>query len=365
MQKFSFQIVPYTLHFQFDAVTSRGILKEKQTWFVKLFHTDFPGQVGWGEAGLLPGLSPEDPDTFAKDLEELINYVLPKLETRPRFWEHLSSIWMEDWKGKWLPAAWFALETAWLDWVNGGHQLICDPVFYSGNWKIPINGLVWMNPRQTMEEQAFEKRKQAFGTIKLKIGALDWQEELDMIRKIRLEMPPAEISIRLDANGAWTFEEAQKKLAQLQEFEIESIEQPIEKGQWESMSFLCKNSPIPIALDEELIGHPLDRHKNSLLEAIDPQYIVLKPSLVGGLGQTHQWIKMAEDLGIGWWITSMLESNIGLNSIAQLAAQYKPTIPQGLGTGKIYVNNIKSPLAIENGELTYSTKETWDFSVIS
>ena len=359
---FSFEIIPYTLHFQFDAGTSRGVLKVKKTWFICLRHSDFPYVIGWGEAGLLPGLSPENPDTFEEQLRNLGDFLLPKLHTKPRNWENISSIWMEGFEGNWMPAAWFAWETAWLDWVNGGSQLICDPIFKSGKWKVPINGLVWMNPIKTMEQQAREKRNEGFDTIKLKIGALDWSEELDMISKIRSEMPASEVKIRLDVNGAWPANKAFKKLEQLAPFEIESIEQPIGINQWEAMADLCKASPIPIALDEELIGKPLDRHKYSLLETVEPQFIVLKPSLVGGLGQSNQWIKMAEDFGIAWWITSMLESNVGLNAISQLAAQYKPTLPQGLGTGKIYTNNIESPLSLKNGELFYDNSKSWDFS---
>jgi len=359
---FIIEITPYTLHFQFDAGTSRGILKEKKTWFIRLKHADFPDRIGWGEAGLLPGLSPENAETFEADLKELASFLIPKLQTNIRIWENISSVWMEGWFGKWLPSAWFAFETAWLDWANGGNRLICDPVFWAGVWKVPINGLVWMNPIKTMKQQAHEKRNEGFNTIKLKIGALDWTQELEMIAKIRTEMSAAEINIRLDVNGAWRPAEAEKKLAQLAIYDIESIEQPIETNQWEAMAELCKNSPVPIALDEELIGKPLDFHKYNLLEAIEPQFIVIKPSLVGGLGQSHQWIKMAEDFGINWWITSMLESNVGLNAIAQLAAQYRPTLPQGLGTGKIYTNNIDSPLLLLNGELFYNKSMNWDFS---
>ncbi len=362
---FTYKIIPYTLHFQFEAGTSRGILKEKKTWFIQLSHASFPNRFGWGECGLLPGLSPENEETFAADLEELSQFLLPKLEVSIKSWEKLSPRWMEDWKGKWLPSAWFGWETAWLDWVNGGNQLICDALFKSGDWQIPINGLVWMNPTVKMENQAKEKKLEGFNTIKIKIGALNWEEELALLSQLRMDMPHDQTNIRLDANGAWTFEEAIKKLDQLQAFGIESIEQPIAPGQLDSMADLCKKSPIPIALDEELIGKPFDHQKFNLLEKIDPQFIVLKPSLVGGLGQCNQWIKMAEDLGIGWWITSMLESNVGLNAIAQLTAQYRPTMAQGLGTGQIYKNNVSSPLEILSGELLYNPKKVWDFSTLS
>jgi hypothetical protein len=348
---FSFEIQPHTLQFRFEAGTSRGVLKEKQSWFVVLRHSDFPGLEGWGEAGFLPGLSSENLATFESDLNLLGNFLLPQMEEKPRNWRRLSANWLENWNGPWLPSGLFAFETAWLDWVNCGKKLICDPDFHLGNWRVPINGLVWMNPIVTMEEQAREKKEAGFDTIKLKVGALNWTEEFELIKRIRSEMPASEIKIRLDANGAWELKEAFQKLEALAVLEIESIEQPIAVGQIEALADLCRHSPIPIALDEELNGKPYDHQKFNLLEAVEPQFIVLKPSLLGGLGQTNQWISMAEDVGIAWWITSMLESNVGLNAISQLAAQYRTFIPQGLGTGQLYSNNISSPLSILNGEI--------------
>jgi o-succinylbenzoate synthase len=200
-----------------------------------------------------------------------------------------------------------------------------------------------------MEKQAREKRDAGFDTIKFKVGALDWQEELEMLRQIRAEMP--EMNIRLDANGAWKPDEALKKLEQLSVLNIESIEQPISAGQMVAMARICRESPIPVALDEELIGRPYDDQKYQLLEAVNPPFIVLKPGLLGGLGQCHQWITMAEDQGCCWWITSMLESNIGLNAIAQLAAHYKPLLPQGLGTGQLFENNIPSALKLDGNRM--------------
>lgn len=356
---FQYRLIPYTLQFAFPAGTSRGVLTTKQTWFLALWHSDFPGRTGWGEAGLLPGLSPENPASFQVDFQKFTEQILPLLETQPRMWENLSRNWMETFSSPWLPSALFALETAWLDWVNGGTRLICDSRFHLGQWSLPINGLVWMNPRKTMEEQAAEKWKEGFDTLKFKVGALDWDQELEMLRQIRSRMPES-LQIRLDANGAWKEEEALRKLDQLAPLQIESIEQPIAAGQSKAMARICQKSPIPVALDEELISKPWDQDKFSLLEEIQPPYVVLKPSLLGGLGQTNQWIRMAEDLGIGWWITSMLESHVGLNSIAQLAAQYHPSLPQGLGTGKIYTNGPLSPLTVENGQLTYKPGKTWN-----
>jgi o-succinylbenzoate synthase len=230
---------------------------------------------------------------------------------------------------------------------------------------VPINGLVWMNSREAMEQQARQKAAEGFDTVKFKVGALDWSQELSLLETIRSEFSHEKLRIRLDANGAWSALEAQAKLAQLVQFDIEFIEQPIAPGQATEMARLCQESPVPIALDEELIGKPFDHQKFSLLEEIQPQAIVLKPSLLGGLGQCHQWVKMAEDAGISWWITSMLESNLGLNAICQLAAQYRPVLHQGLGTGKIYTNNIPSPLKVIRGEMHYQPGEPWDVDSVS
>lgn len=359
-EMFHYQIIPYTLHFQFDAGTSRGVLREKKTWFIRLWNTEFPQKEGWGECGPLAGLSPENPDDFENELVRFSQFVLPLLKTTPGGWEKLSTRWLDTWDGPWLPSAIFGWETAWLDWVNGGQRLICDPLFCAGQWKVPINGLVWMSTIEAMERQAIEKRNQGFDTIKLKVGALNWNEELAMIERLRQEMPASEITLRLDANGAWKPAEALRKLQQLANLGIHSVEQPIAPGQPEAMAALCQESPVAIALDEELISKPFDHEKFALLEKIQPAYIVVKPTLVGGLGQTHQWIQMAEDLCIDWWITSMLESNIGLNAVSQLAAQYHPVLPQGLGTGQLYSNNIASPLQVTKGQIFYNQAVAWE-----
>jgi len=356
---FLYQIVPHTLQFKSPAGTSRGIFKEKKTWFIKLWHSQFPDRMGWGECGPLPGLSPENEAGFESDLEAFSAFVIPHLQTQYSAWEKLAATWMEHWQGPWLPAAIFGWETAWLDWVNGGQKLICDPLFHSGQWQVPINGLVWMDAIPAMETEAFQKQLMGYDTIKLKVGALNWEDELNLITRLRAVMPESEITLRLDANGAWQPKEALFKLEELASLGIHSVEQPIKPGLPRDMASLCRESPVPIALDEELIGKPMDFEKFSTLETIDPQYIVIKPTLVGGLSQSHQWIQMAEDLGIGWWITSMLESNIGLNAVSQLAASYRPTAPQGLGTGQLYLNNIGSPLVIDSGLLSYNQVLSW------
>lgn len=356
---FSFEIIPYELIFSFLAKTSRGPLANKKTWFIRLSHSDFPQRVGWGECGPLVNLSPDYEADMEKTIKEFGLGMLPILETRPVGWHRLTRVWMELMPFSWKPSVLFAFETAWLDWINGGQKLICDPFFHQGHWSIPINGLVWMNERSTMYAQALEKAAQGFHTIKLKVGALDWAEEWAMIKDLRKKLDSGNYTLRLDANGAWTETEALDKLKELAVFSIHSVEQPIPQGNREAMERLCRQSPVAIALDESLIGHPFDNQKFSLLEEIQPQLIVLKPTLLGGLGQTDQWIRMAEDLGIDWWITSMLESNLGLNAIAQLAAQYRCSLPQGLGTGGIYKNNVSSPLQVVHGQLTWNPGLGW------
>jgi O-succinylbenzoate synthase len=356
---FSYQIIPRSFDFCFDARTSRGPMKQKISWFILLSHSAFPERVGIGECGPLPGLSPENPESFPKDLHVFSDFVLSKLSDKAVAWERLSSIWMQDWAGPWLPSAVFGWETAWLDWLNGGKRLICDSFFWSGQWAVPINGLVWMNSFETMLAEARKKIQSGFDTIKIKVGSLEWEEELRLIRTLRSEFPPDKITLRLDANGAWTPEEALLKLQELATFSIHSVEQPIPPGNPLAMARLCSQSPVPIALDEELIGQMYDHLKFSLLEQIQPQYIVLKPTLLGGLGQTHQWIKMAEESGIQWWITSMLESNIGLNAVSQLAALYHPILPQGLGTGALYSNNFESPLELTGAEIRSMPMRSW------
>lgn len=357
---FSLEIIPYELKFRFLAKTSRGALKTKSTWFVRLCHSDFPNREGWGECGPLPGLSPDFDIDMEKTIREIGQMILPLLETKPMGWHRLTRNWMESKSIPWAPSVLFAIETAWLDWINGGQKLICDPFFHQGHWSIPINGLVWMNERETMFTQALEKAALGFQVIKIKVGALDWVEEWNLLNDLRKKLSPDQFTLRLDANGAWSETEALDKLKELAAFSIHSLEQPIPTGNPEAMERLCRNSPVPIALDESLIGHPFDNQKFSLLEEIQPQYIVLKPTLVGGLGQTDQWIRIAEDLGIDWWITSMLESNLGLNAIAQLAAQYRPTLAQGLGTGGLYENNVEAPLEVHNGQLNYNSTKIWN-----
>ena len=246
-----------------------------------------------------------------------------------------------------------------LDLLNGGKRIIFDTPFVQGKTRISINGLIWMGEKAFMQKQIDEKLKAGFNTIKLKIGAIDFDTELGLLESIREQYSANDITLRVDANGAFTETDVMGKMEQLAALEIHSIEQPIKPGQYELMKTLCAESPLDIALDEELIGLNTKEEKKALLERIHPQYIILKPALLGGILSCQEWIEIAESLNIGWWMTSMLEANIGLNAIAQFTAQYNLTLPQGLGTGQLYHNNIDSPLEIRKGELIYNKTKGW------
>ncbi len=350
----------HILKFKFEAGTSRGVYTEKDTFFLKIYDSENPSIFGLGEAAPLKGLSIDDfpnyqdilqgaCDTFnGLDLEVFewnINIILSQL--------------IDDR----LPSIKFGFETALLDYMNGGKRVIFDNNFAKSEKAININGLVWMGSKAFMMEQVEEKISAGFDTIKIKIGAINFDEELSILASIRERFSPEKITLRVDANGAFLPEEAPEKLSQLAHYQIHSIEQPIKKKQTDAMMQLCQSSPIPIALDEELIGITDYVQKMQMLKKIKPQFIILKPTLLGGLQHCREWIEIASRLQIGWWLTSALESNIGLNAIAQFAVEYKNTLPQGLGTGALYHNNITSPLNVNAGKLHYESPQTWDLNL--
>ncbi len=340
---------PYRLLFRQPAGTSRGVLTEKPSWFLLIRDTDSPQAIGIGECSIIPGLSMDPPN----QLEQEIIYLCQNIT------EHKK--WSEE-RGTQFPALTFALETALADLNTGGQRKLFDNEFTAGKSGIPINGLIWMGEKTFMKEQIKKKIESGFTVIKLKVGAIQFDEELELLRWMRTEFSSEQIMIRLDANGAFTAEAALDALNKLSDFDIHSIEQPIQPGQWEAMSSLCEKSPIPIALDEELIGVNHPDKQQELLRAINPAYIILKPSLVGGLAQTEQWIQFATSQQIGWWATSALESNIGLNCIAQWVASQKTILPQGLGTGQLYRNNFDSPLVIRDDKLWSDPDMLWNLS---
>jgi O-succinylbenzoate synthase len=345
--KLSAAFCKHTLNFSFDAGTSRGVLRKKDSYFLQLYDAEHPEIVGLGEAGPLFGLSPEFGDAAEQKMKEVVKAInagepLPSLEN------HSSIL--------------FALETARYDLLQGGKRILFPSNFTSGNEAISINGLIWMGQKEFMKEQIIRKIEAGFQTIKMKIGAIDFETEMELLRFIRKEFSEKDLTLRVDANGAFSPDEALPKLEVLSTLRIHSIEQPIKAGQEEVLAQLCESTPLPIALDEELI--PNTHRKEELLRAIKPQFIILKPTLMGGIQGSREWIQTAERLGINWWITSALESNIGLNAIAQFTAELGNPLPQGLGTGTLYTNNIPSPLFIEKGKLAYDPKGNWDLQLI-
>ncbi|GAB3528086.1 o-succinylbenzoate synthase [Pontibacter brevis] len=344
----SLSYTPHILQFKFDARTSRGAISEHKVYFVNLWQEQAPEITGVGECAPLAGLSMDDrPDLEQKvqEVVQLVNRQQVQLQADKPLPEELQ---LEEW-----PALRFALETALLDLQHGGQRQLYDNAFSRGEAGIPINGLIWMGDSRFMQEQIEKKLKEGYSCLKLKIGGLDFVQELEILQSIREVATAQELTVRVDANGAFSPQEAYKKLERLARYDLHSIEQPIRQGQHEAMTQLCAYTPVPIALDEELIGVQQPEAKVQLLEQIKPQYIILKPTLVGGLAASAEWIEMAEARNIGWWMTSALESNIGLNAISQFTASYDITMPQGLGTGQLYHNNIPSALQIEEGQLWY------------
>lgn len=359
MMKLKASFVPYRLQFKFKAGTSRGVLTDKYTSFIKVYAQGNDKVFGLGECGPLKGLSIDDRPDFEQQLQEVCN----KLSSQDWIIHSPEEI-AETIVPVEFPAIRFGLETALYDLQNGGKRLIMPGSFSAGEEAIPINGLVWMGDKAFMLQQIDQKLAQGYSCIKMKIGAINFEDECRLLEYIRSRYSASVITIRVDANGAFTAEDALQKLEKLASYDLHSIEQPIKQGQIEQMALLCKHTPLPIALDEELIGiHKLEE-KQQLLEQIKPQYIILKPTLVGGIKSSKEWISLATQQQIGWWMTSALESNIGLNAISQFTASYQLTMPQGLGTGQLYHNNIPSPLFIEKGNLLYKQEQAWDVSHI-
>lgn len=331
-------------------------MRDKASWYVVL-HDAQTRVTGIGECGPLPGLNPE----FSPDFESTLNEHL-------QFWRELE--WPETAEAglqviginvpAHMPSLRFALETAWLDFIHGGTRRIFESPFLQGE-PIKINGLIWMGTLDFMMDQIQLKVNEGFTCLKLKVGGLDFERECDVLRYIRKRYYKEDLEIRLDANGAFKPDDVLYKLEELARFTIHSIEQPL-KPKAAELAELCRKSPIPVALDEELIGVTSEQQQLDLLKT-NPAYLILKPTLHGGLSGCKRWIELAEEHHINWWLTSALESSIGLNAIAQFASTYPLTIPQGLGTGSIYTNNIESPLVVKKGEL-WHTDKPWNVAEI-
>lgn len=321
--------------------TSRGVMTQKKAWFISIWDSRNPQVVGTGECSIIEGLSPD----YEND-EQYEAQVGKCIQSINEFANDLDEL-------KHMPSIFFGIEMALLDLKNGGKRLFFETDFYHGKSNIPINGLIWMGDPRFMADQIVEKLEQGFSCIKMKIGAIDFEKEFSLLEGIRKDFDQNQITLRVDANGAFTIEDAPEKIGRLSELGIHSIEQPIKPRQWDEMNSLCKANHLPIALDEELIGVYDSREKVNLLDSIQPQYIILKPSLMGGFKGVAEWIDLSEERNIPWWITSALESNIGLDAIAQFTSQYNVQLPQGLGTGSLYTNNIESTLKIENGHIKH------------
>lgn len=337
-------------HFNFKARTSRGPMQDKTSWFIKIENVGQPVS-GWGECGPLPGLSVD----ATPDFESVLAETIERINHSSLGGQDISAV--TGLAPQEFSSLIFGLETALLDLHNGGRRIIFYNSFMKGS-PIDINGLIWMGDMDFLMDQINQKISQGFRCLKLKVGGLDFQRECDVLDHIRKKYFREDISIRLDANGAFRIDDALYKLRELQKFGIHSIEQPVKPG-LEGMEEVCRKSPIPIALDEELIGVNARDEKVRLLKKLKPPFIVLKPTLHGGFKGCGEWISLAQELNTGWWITSALESSIGLNAICQFTANYSPTMPQGLGTGSIYQNNISSPLKVRRGSIYYDNQSDW------
>ncbi len=337
----------YILQFKQASGTSRGILKIKETYFLKLVDGE---KTGVGECAVFKGLSVDD----RPDYEEKLQWLCTNINKG--FNELLNEL-LE------FPSIQFGLEQAVLSLEKPNLFELFPSKFTQSKDAISINGLIWMGSESFMKQQIKEKIEAGFSTIKMKIGAINFDAEISLLKSIRKEFSSKEIELRVDANGAFSPSEALEKLKKLSEFKIHSIEQPIQQGQLHQMAELCLKTPVPIALDEELIGIFNVTKKKELLQIINPQYIILKPTLVGGFKGSEEWVNLAEKHQIKWWITSALESNIGLNAIAQWTYTLNNKMPQGLGTGGLFTNNFESPLEVKRGHLHYNNTKKWKFNL--
>lgn len=337
----------YILKFKRPSGTSRGVLTEKETWFLKISDGN---NFGIGECGILRSLSYDD----RPDYEDKLKWVCENINMgHEMLWEELRE----------FPSIQFGVEMAFQSLSSQDPFLLFPSEFTAGKKAIPINGLIWMGDKAFMKKQISEKIEAGFNCIKLKIGAIDFETELELLKSIRSNFSEKEIELRVDANGAFSPQDALEKLEALSKFQLHSIEQPIKQGQIEEMADLCKKTPLPIALDEELIGVIDVTEKEKLIQIINPQYAIFKPSLIGGFKGTGEWKDICEAHDVDWWITSALESNIGLNAIAQWTYTLNPDLPQGLGTGGLYTNNFESPLEVKMGEIQYNSSKDWEFNL--
>lgn len=338
----------YTLNFKQPSGTSRGVYTTREVWYIYLTEGTI---TGIGECAPLPNLSIEN----LKEMSSKLLQVCSEIAYFRYFPQELN-----HW-----PSIRFGLETALLDLKNGGQQVLFPSPFTSGEKGIPINGLIWMGTPDFMKQQIRSKLDAGFRCIKMKIGAIDFETEFNLLKEIRKDFSAQEITLRVDANGAYSYNTALENLKRLSDLQIHSIEQPIQAGRWDEMARLCEQSPIPIGLDEDLIGVFNQKQLIQIAEQIHPAYFILKPSVHGGLAGCEKWIELSNKYHIGWWVTSALESNIGLNAIAQWTFQQNSTTEQGLGTGQLFTNNIDSPLQIVGDQLWHQPNQHWNIKLLN
>lgn len=340
-------LAPYTLHFSKPAVTSRGALVERRILLLCAWDTDDPTTMGWGECGPLPGLSRDDRPDFAEEAAAVCDAI------NAGYWPLSGDL-------AHLPSLAFGLDTALRDLAGGGRRVLWETPFVHGERGLPTHGLIWMDTPEGLLHQIEAKLAAGFTVIKMKVGALPLAQELDLLSAVRGAYGPAAVELRLDANGAFAPGEALAAIEQFARFDIALLEQPIAAGQWAQMAELCRRSPIPLALDEELIPVADADMRGRLLDAIGPQHLILKPALLGGFTAAADWIAGAEARGIGWWANSLLESNIGLNAICQWTAAVGGERIHGLGTGGLFANNFTSPLRLAGSRLVYDKESSWN-----
>lgn len=327
---------PFLLKFRHPAGTSRGVLTDKPTYLLRLWDERNPEVCGYGEASVFPGLSPEADYRYEYKIVELLaNIALGRPTDLSRH-----------------PSLQFGLEQAILDYSNGGKSVWFPSAFARGEQTLQINGLVWMGTAEEMTERVERKLSEGYRCVKLKIGAIDWDREHAILKGLRSRFDAGRLEIRVDANGGFSREEAPERLRQLADLQIHSIEQPVKAGDHEAMARICRESPVAVALDEELIGLYDTDSRRRMLDTIRPAFIILKPTLCGGFSGAREWIALARERGIGWWVTSCLESNVGLTALAQWTATLGNPMPSGLGTGQLYTNNIPSPLRLQGDRLS-------------
>ena len=344
-----FSSIRHQLQFIAPAGTSRGVLSCKDSWLIQISNGD---QHGIGECSVIEGLSPESSQDVQNMLDEIPQYL-------KKGKDFLLQRYSE------APAVQFAIEMAFSG-LDSHHPLLhFNTQFTHDQQTIPINGLIWMDDVKSMLTQLEQKITLGFSCIKIKVGAIDFESECKFLGHIRKRFHSSDLTLRLDANGAFQAEDAMQKLSRLSVYNIHSIEQPIAPGQWKEMTTLCETSPIPIALDEELIGIKSKKEKVNLIKQLNPKYIIIKPSLVGGWQGADEWVSIAEKYGVGWWATSALESNIGLNAIAQWVSTKETSMPQGLGTGGLFTNNIYVPLYLRGQNMGFNPNKLTDFTLKS